>query len=234
MKKIIIFLIVIVLLIVFFVSQKDKGVSEIEPIAQEPSSLCYYSENLTQSGLYDRSWLRLNLVDEKISGEYYNLPAEKDSKFGIFKGIHSKDDLGVMSRADVLWEAQAEGTIVSEQLLINFTQNEAFVGFGEMKLGENDIYVYSDPESIPYWQTIPTLSCEDLDEHILVGKYIRENIAVLVSEESVLGGSWYVVSAKVNPLENTVAVMYEDGHIQGTETFSYEVSEGVVVIQKEI
>lgn len=233
MKKIIILLIVIVVFIIFFiVSQKRELFSDIEPISQEPTSLCFYNETLTQSGLHDRSWLRLNFAEEKVSGEYHNVPAEKDSKFGNFQGIYSKDELGVMSRADVLWEAEAEGTIVSEQLLINFTETEALVAFGEMKLGENNTYVYSDPENISYWQTLPYLPCADLDERMLVEKYIRENIKTLIAEEAVLGGNWYVVSLVIDPVENIAMVTSEDGHIQNISTFSYEVENGVVTLLK--
>ncbi len=235
MKKIIIFLIVVTGFIVFFVvSQKDEVVSEGEVVFQEPSSLCYYNETLTQTGLYDRSWLRLNLSANEVSGEYYNLPAEKDGKFGELKGTFSKDDFGVLSRADVIWEAKAEGSIVSEQLLINFTRSEAFVGFGEMKLGYGGLYVYSDPQNISYWQPLLVSSCEDLDERIVVEKYIRENIKTIASQEPVLGGSWYVVSVSVDPLQNTSTATYEDGHIQNTETFTYEIADGAVVVKKEI
>lgn len=229
MKKIIIFLTIVIAFIIFFVISKQKDVLTNTQI-EEPSSLCYYNETLTESGLVDRSWLRLNFSGEKVSGEYHNVPAEKDSKVGNFEGVYVKDELGVTSRADLVWQAEAEGVTVAEQLLVNFTTSEAFVAFGEMKLGENNVYVYDDPKNISYWQPLPSTPCEDLDERILVEKYIRENIQTLISQETVLGGTWYVVSAVVDPLQNSVVVTSEDGHIQDISDFSYTVENGLVTI----
>lgn len=229
MKKIIIFLTIVIAFIIFFVISKQKDVLTNTQI-EEPSSLCYYNETLTESGFVDRSWLRLNFSGEKVSGEYHNLPAEKDSKVGNFEGVYVKDELGVTSRADLVWQAEAEGMTVSEQLLVNFTTSEAFVAFGEMKEGNDGMYVYSNPASISYWQTLPSTTCEDLDERILVEKYIRENIQTLISQETVLGGTWYVVSAVVDPLQNSVVVTSEDGHIQDISDFSYTVENGLVTI----
>ena len=64
----------------------------------------------------------------------------------------------------------------------------------------------------------------------MVEQYVRENIADLVPEDPVLGGSWYVVSLQINEVTKTGVVDYEDGHIAGRATFSYGQDDGAVVI----
>ena len=62
---------------------------------------------------------------------------------------------------------------------------------------------------------------EELDDKIIVEKYIRDNIKTIVPEKPVLGGSWYVTSVNINPSAKTGTMTYEDGHIQGSKSFSY-------------
>ncbi len=70
-----------------------------------------------------------------------------------------------------------------------------------------------------------------IDDQAVVDKYIRANIKTLAPEQPVLGGSWYVVSVNVNSLNKTGAVIYEDGHIQGTAIFRYSFNGESVVIE---
>jgi hypothetical protein len=70
-----------------------------------------------------------------------------------------------------------------------------------------------------------------VDDKVVVEKYIRENIKTLAPEQPLLGGTWYVVSVNVNSLNKTGAVIYEDGHIQGTAIFKYSLNAGSVVIE---
>lgn len=70
-----------------------------------------------------------------------------------------------------------------------------------------------------------------VDEQAVVGEYVRANIKTLAPEQPVLGGAWYVVGVSVNATGKNGAVVYEDGHIQGTAIFKYSLSGSGVVIE---
>lgn len=63
------------------------------------------------------------------------------------------------------------------------------------------------------------------DEKTFVEDYIKSNIVTIATNSAVLGGTWYVVSVNLNTETNTGEVVYEDGHIQSTATFSYTYQE---------
>lgn len=223
MKKIIIFLVITALFILYFIFAKDPAEEPVATPETNSINLCFYKEEVTPSGFSDEAWLRMNLLGEEVSGEFYNLPAEKDSKVGSFEGSVGAVDPYAMARtADVWWEAEAEGFVVTEQLKIVFGEGTASIGFGEMVDRGDGVYVYKDESNITYWQELYDVSCDDLAERLLVEDYIRDNIGILVTEEPVLGGSWYFVSMTLDPFEKTGQVVYEDGHIQGTTDFRYE------------
>lgn len=70
-----------------------------------------------------------------------------------------------------------------------------------------------------------------VDEQAVVEKYVRANIKTLAPEQPVLGGAWYVVGVSVNATGKNGAVVYEDGHIQGTAIFKYSLNGSSVVIE---
>ncbi len=233
MKKIIIVLIVIIGIVIFFVVSRGNKTSDQ---AEAFSSLCYYQETSLENGLKDKSWLRIEDTLEEtgistLRGEFNNLPAEKDSKVGTFAGEYTLDETDpVFIKAMTLWQSQAEGTTVLEELAIKFNPQEVKVGFGEMQDRGDGIYVYADKSNISYSLTIPVVPCEELNERIAVEKYVRENITTISDVEPVLGGSWYVVSLNLDLAQNIGSVVYEDGHIQESKNFSYEVTDGNVII----
>jgi len=192
-------------------------------LGQVPAEFCYYKETKTASGLHDTAWLTMSLEEDRITGEYNNIPAEKDKKVGTFEGVVSSVDptLGTIS-ADLWWGSMAEGMNVTEELHVVFGETEARVGIGEMIDRGDGVYIYKDKSTIGYWQVLDILPCGDLDDKMTVGAYVRENIKTLAPEDPVLGGTWYVVSVTVHPQTKTGVVMYEDGHIQGNATFSYQ------------
>src|SRR3989344_2186720 len=59
------------------------------------------------------------------------------------------------------------------------------------------------------------------DEKTFVENYIKSNIVTIATNSAVLGGTWYVISTELDTEANTGEVVYEDGHIQSTATFSY-------------
>lgn len=191
-------------------------------VAEQPIKMCYYRFTKTNSGLYDKAWLKLNITGNNISGEFNNIPAEKDSKVGTFEGTVGPVDQTSMSRkAEVWWNSMAKGMTVKEELILNFGEGSANAGFGEMVDRGDGIYVYKDKTKLFYLDQLNQIDCQYLDEKIFVDKYIKENIATLAINKPVLGGTWHVISVVVNEVDDTAVVVYEDGHIQSTANIEY-------------
>ena len=203
---------------------KEEG--KVDEVKKGTVSLCYYYSNKTSSGLYDRSWVRLDINDENVSGEFNNYPAEKDSKIGKFEGTVGPLDQRMMGRtASVWWNSLAEGMEVKEELIINFGEGSAVAMFGEMVDRGDGVYLYKDKRNLTPGFNLSQVSCEDLDEILAVEKYVRDNIKTIATDKPILGGSWYVVSVFVNYSMNSGTVVYEDGHIQSKAEFKYEFDE---------
>lgn len=227
MKKILIYIVIsIFIIVVIFVSLSKHKKSEIvqNPPAPTPEAIdmCYQYFKDTSSGFADRAWLKMSILGDKVTGEYQNLPAEKDSKVGKFDGTVGKMNPKISGRiADVWWNSSAEGMNVREQLNIEFGEGSAVALFGEMIDRGDGVYVYKDATKLTPGFQMSQTDCESLDDKIIVEKYIRDNIKTIAPEKTVLGGSWYVTLVNVNPLMKTGTMTYEDGHIQGNKSFSY-------------
>lgn len=220
--------------IVYFnkTNTKKEVVTPIEnPVNKTPVQMCFYQETKTSRGLYDVSWVKMSILDNSVSGEFRYLPAEKDSKIGTFEGTVGEVDKQSMSRtALVWWNTFAEGIKNREQLQIKFGEGTAIAGFGEMVQQSEGVYIYKDINTLTYSQNMIDVSCEDLNNRILVEKYIKENIQTLSPEKPTLGGSWYITSIHLDTDKKTGIMKYEDGHVQGGALFSYIVKDEKVVI----
>jgi hypothetical protein len=228
MKKILLIIVVgvgVVVGILYFINKEEIITPVVVPPATvdvNKAQLCFYGENKTQNGLYDMAWLKMNIAGDKVTGEFRNLPAEKDSKVGTFEGDVGPVDKTMMARtANVWWDSMAEGMQVKEQLRIIFGEGNASAGFGEMVDRGDGVYVYKDATQLTYGMSMTDVACMDLIERASVENYLRENISKLSPVKAVLGGTWYVVSSTVDLSTNSGTVTYEDGHIQETKNFSY-------------
>lgn len=214
-------------------NRQDDTTLNIEE--QKPIEFCYYRGDKATSGFYDIAWLKLNILGEKISGEFHNLPAESDSKIGTFEGtILPIDEMAIKRNALVWWNSQAEGMEVKEELAIEFGDNDATVGFGEMIDRGDGVYVYKDKTNLFYIKGMDKVDCGELDEKLFAEKYIRDNIGIIATNKPVLGGSWYVISVVINSLTDTGEITYEDGHIQSKANliYSYEKNPQNITITK--
>ena len=210
--------------------QKSNDIQE-----QQPIEICYYRSTKTSRDFYDVAWLKLNLLGEKVTGEFQNLPAEKDSKIGTFEGTVGSLDQKIMGRrAIVWWNSLAEGMNVKEELAIEFGDGSATIGFGEMINRGDGVYVYKDKNNLTYFDSLNQYDCEYLDEKLFTEKYIRDNINIIATNKPVLGGSWYVLSINVNPAVHTGEIVYEDGHIRSTASliYSYEKDPQSILVTK--
>ncbi|HAQ02920.1 TPA: hypothetical protein DEP30_02230 [Candidatus Nomurabacteria bacterium] len=226
MKKILtyisIFIVIIIVIFVFISRNKRLNIVIQNPPAREAIAMCYQYSKETSRGFYDQAWLKMSILGDKVTGEYRNLPAEKDSKVGKFAGNVGPMDPKISGRiADVWWDSLAEGMNVREQLNIEFGEGSAVALFGEMIDRGDGVYVYKDVTKLTSGFQMSQTDCSALDDKIIVEKYIRDNVKTIVPEKPVLGGSWYITSVNINPSTKTGKMTYEDGHIQGNKSFSY-------------
>jgi len=223
---IIIFLIIIITILGFTFRKKTVVVPDENIITNKDNQqeeLCYYRSYKTDRNFYDIFWLKVNVLGDKITGEYYNLPAEKDSKVGTFEGnITSQDQITKNKQSFVMWDSFAEGMNVTEELFVDFGENNAKIGFGESFDRGDGVYVFKDKTNLFLQTPMNKIDCNSLDEKLFVEKHIRENISAIATNNAVLGGTWYVLSSMVNPLSHTGEILYEDGHILSEATFIYE------------
>ena len=233
-KQIIIYILIIIIIGAIFLSikyrkvepQPENNVPIADNSVKEPISMCYYRATKTARGFYDTAWLKLNTTEDKINGEFRNLPAEKDSKIGMFDGTVGPVDKQSMSRrANVWWDSQAEGMQTKEELIIDFGEGSATVGFGEMVDRGDGVYVYKDKTKLNYIDSMSQIDCQTLDERLFVEKYVRDNITTIATNKAVVGGTWYVISVKIDPVGDTGEVIYEDGHIQSKANLTYTYQE---------
>ncbi|MFA6177864.1 MAG: hypothetical protein WC694_03170 [Candidatus Paceibacterota bacterium] len=233
MKRLLIYIATffVILIIIFIYLFKNKKIETIKnPIVPEAVAMCYFYSKNTSNIFADRAWLKMSILGDKVTGEYQNLPAEKDSKIGKFSGVVGKMDPKISGRiADVWWDSLAEGMTVTEQLKIEFGEGSAVVFFGEMIDRGDGVYVYKDVTKLTPGFQMSQIDCESLDDRIIVENYIRNNVKTIVPEKPVLGGSWYVISVNINSFTKTGSMVYEDGHIQGEKSFNY-VRNGTQVI----
>lgn len=194
-------------------------------------SMCYRYTNETGRGLFDESWLKMEITGDQLKGEYRYVPAEKDKKVGVFTGTVGVMDPNISARtARVWWNAMAEGMTVTEELHIQFGEGSAVALFGEMIDRGDGVYVYRDSAKLTPGPQMSQIDCEYLGEITLVDQYMRAHIAKIAPEQAVLGGTWYVTSVFVNPSLKTGSVSYEDGHIMGSANFSYTRNDDEIVI----
>lgn len=134
----------------------------VDNVIEDPSvnatQLCYIWN--TEAG--DSAKLSMDIRADKVIGEFYWLPAEKDSKTGIFEGTVTPVDKMTMSRTvNALWKSSGEGMTNTEELIIKFGEGTANVGFGEMVLGSDGIWRYADPENLSFVPNLSDTDCGD-------------------------------------------------------------------------
>ncbi len=225
MKKALTYILVFIVIIAFIVTisirNKKPEISQ-NPPAKQPIGMCYRYSKSTSNDLADRALLAMSIVGDTVTGEYQNLPAEKDKKIGTFSGTVGKMDPKISGRiADVWWNSSAEGMNTKEQLNIEFGEGSAVALFGEMVDRGDGVYVYKDSTKLTSGFEMSQVDCDILNDEITVEKYVRANIQTIAPLKATLGGSWYVTSVNINPTLKTGIVTYEDGHSQAKASFRY-------------
>lgn len=159
--------------VIYIAIPKKVAVVVTEPVVTTPTpksiKLCFYKEAKTNRGLYDVSWLSMNLTGDKVTGEFQTLPAEKDKKVGTFEGDVGPVDKVAMARtADVWWNSMAEGMQTKEQLKIVFGEGNAQAAFGEMVDRGDGVYIYKDESKLTYGESMTDVDCNDIPTKLAV------------------------------------------------------------------
>jgi len=219
-------LVIAAIIAAVLLSSKKEPIAVVpDPQPAQPIEMCYQYSKKQPSGYSDRALLKMTLTGTggtQVTGEYKNLPAEKDSKVGTFDGTVGPMDPKISARtADVWWNSIAEGMTVTEQLHIVFGEGSAAAQFGEMVDRGDGTYIYKDATKLTGGFQMSQVDCENLDDQIIVEEYLRKNIATIAPKKAVLGGTWYVTSVDINTTTKTGSVVYEDGHVQEKSAFSF-------------
>lgn len=219
-------IVVAVIIAAILLNNKKEPVAVTpEPQPTQPIEMCYQYSKKQPSGYSDRALLKMMITGTggtQVTGEYKNLPAEKDSKVGTFAGTAGPMDPKISARtADVWWNSMAEGMTVTEQLHIVFGEGSAVAKFGEMVDRGDGTYVYKDTTKLTNSFQMSQVDCESFDDQVITENYLRKNIATIAPKKAVLGGTWYVTSVDINTATKTGTVKYEDGHVEQTSAFGY-------------
>lgn len=225
MKYIVIFFIVGFALFLVLGSKTDKNAPVVVTENSIEQKICYLYSQKNANGLIDSSWLEMTIKGSDVNGQFNDLPAEKDSKKGFFKGTIVNNN---NSEVQAYWDAQAEGMTVKEELFIIFNSTQAQVAYGEMTKNDDGSYSYADKSKLTYGRAMEKIDCNLLFEKNNVESYIRQNAKIIITDSTVLGGSWYITSVNVDANTNIAEIEYEDGHIAGKGNIMYQYENGQI------
>lgn len=213
LSLIVIIMILLVINVLFFTEDKQLTTSSINSTSSQPILMCYQYSKQTQRGYTDRALLKLSILGDKVTGEYKNLPAEKDSKVGTFIGSVGVMDPKISGRiADVWWNSTAEGINVTEQLKIIFGEGSAVALFGEMVDRGDGVYIYKDISKLTSgFQMTQTYSdCSFSDIVGVVNSVIDKNTKTISGGNT---GSITEVNNGGNNVKNTKTYCTQDAKI---------------------
>jgi hypothetical protein len=92
------------------------------------------------------------------------LPAQGLAKKGSFLGVAGPVDQMKMARSVLGMADTISGDITKkEEIIVDFGDGSAAIGFGEMIKIDDGSYVYKDKAKIKYGPTLSQVDCERLD-----------------------------------------------------------------------
>jgi len=151
-------LVIVAVLIAILVStSKMKQVTPVAEVSQDSQMLCYYSSTPTASGFNDVYSLKLSTDGTTVTGELATAPAEKDKMNGTLDGVLISNGEEVLFSGT--YANSAEGMDTIDQKMIKLTENNAMIGYGEMKLEADGSYSYANPDQIDYSLSLPRVDC---------------------------------------------------------------------------
>lgn len=112
----------------------------------------------TEAG--DKAQLSMDIRGNQVIGEFNWVPAEKDSKTGIFQGTVVTGADGLRT-ANALWKSSGEGMMNTEELIVKFGGGMAAVGFGEMIERPDGVWAYANPNELSFAPNLSETDCGD-------------------------------------------------------------------------
>lgn len=203
--------------------QENMGIENSKTLGIDQTKYCYYRNIINAKGPSDVAWLRIEENGMNVKGELRNLPAETDSKVGLFEGqIIELNSSNNTKKASVIWDTFAEGMRNKEELIFDYGEQYSIAYFGEVFDRGDGVYMFKDKNNLSPQNKMDKIECLELEEKIAIEEYVRENIKNIPTTKEVLGGSWYVTKITINNDSNMGEVEYEDGHILEKATFEYD------------
>lgn len=153
-------LLIVAFIIIVLVALSDKGAMPNNSIGDNTTSVkqCYIWN--TEAG--DKATLLLTTINTNVEGSFSFIPAEKDSKRGVFTGTLSALPGNSSTRTiHGWWSVLAEGMSTKEEIIITLSEGTAAVGFGEMKDNGDGSYVYADVTKLSYQPVLQETRCDD-------------------------------------------------------------------------
>ncbi|MCC7436345.1 hypothetical protein IT402_00495 [Candidatus Nomurabacteria bacterium] len=152
-KYILLAVAVVIVILAGLTKDKKEVVNEQEP----KNEVCYIWN--TEAG--DSASLRMSFEENgNVSGTFNFEPYQKDAKKGAFDGVVMILEGESLPTAQLLWQANGEGVINTEELYVKFSDGIASPGFGEMKDRGDGVYVYASPENISYPINLQQTDCQ--------------------------------------------------------------------------
>ncbi|MBY0376900.1 hypothetical protein K2P96_02920 [Patescibacteria group bacterium] len=160
----ILFGVFVVILGFYFFNQKEV---KAPVVSNEPIDMCYFYSKTQASGLSDVAWVKMHITGPNVTGEFQDIPAEKDKKVGTFTGtVGTLNQLSMSRTADVIWNTMAEGMTAKEELNIEFGDGSAVALYGEMVDGGDGVYMYKDKTHLTPGPVLSQMDCVELDKNI--------------------------------------------------------------------
>lgn len=219
--------------IVYLYNQKD-ALNQNIPFESQTAEYCYEQQFVSEYKLMDINYrdyytLVMNTVGNDVTGELSYMPSQKDTKTGNIQGTITKDDTSNRSIFTGTWTAYAEGDTYKENIVIVFGPSDAKVFENQDTLDKS----ISDFDFVTPNIILPKIDCDYVYERQKATDTFMASFDTLVSNVPELGGSFYPLLIYVDTLNDTLYCVYEDGHVQYSESFVYQYINGNIFFEKE-
>jgi hypothetical protein len=128
------------------------------------SSVCYILNKPTADGGRDFAYLKVSSSDGiHITGEFGTALDGKDKIDGTLIGTASANSATQTVLFDGQYSNTGEGMNNVVEQMIKLNENQAQIGYGDMKANANGTYSYIDPSKVTYSLTLPSVDCTQYD-----------------------------------------------------------------------
>jgi hypothetical protein len=152
--------IVIIVILLVKAKREQQAANAVAQSAQSEASLCYLL-NKPASGTSgnDVAYLKVDSVDggNTITGEFGTHLAGKDAISGTIEGTVT--DNNNVALFDGTYASEGEGNTTVQEQLIELSETEADIGYGDMTQNLDGSYSYKDKSAVAYSLALPAVDC---------------------------------------------------------------------------